>query len=328
MSLNGCVTTQNDSPGDAGQHSLPGQVVLRAVTGLQPNNIQVESFLANFRDRLNEEGKGLVRVDYLGSHDVIPPRKVGSALKSGHFDILHSPVSYYIGMVPEGYGMMGANQPPEVLRRNGGWKILQDVFAKKAGSRLIAWGESATRFQIYLSKKPGLNRDGVPDLSGFKMRVTGTYRPLFELLGATTVNVRSRDIKEYMSRKLIDGFGFPDVMIGTLGLHDPVRYRVVPGFYRTNFAVTMNLNRWQALPKETRDLIEKIAIEYERTSVVYVGKQRIRDDEILRESGVKDIVLSGESEKKFLSMAHEALWQELRKRSASSDRLRARLYVP
>jgi hypothetical protein len=46
-----------------------GEVTLRAVTGLNPNNIQVRSFFANFMDKLNSAGEGLVRVQYLGSHN-------------------------------------------------------------------------------------------------------------------------------------------------------------------------------------------------------------------------------------------------------------------
>lgn len=326
--LSGCAQSHKDGVPESRPVTQNGVITLSAVTGLQLPNIQVKSFLANFRDKLNENGKGRVLVNYLGGQDVVPPRKVGEALKRGQFDLLHSPVSYYIGMVPEGYGMMAVNQPPDVLRRNGGWEILQEVFAKKAGARLIAWGESATQFQIYLSEKPKIDRDGLPDFSGIRMRATGTYRPLLGALGATTINIRSQDIMTAMRRNLIKGFGFPDVMIGELGLHETIRCRLVPAFYRTNIVVTMNLKRWNSLTKKTQEFIDRMAVQYERDSIAYVDEQRKKDDAILRSAGVTDIVLSEKGARKFLAIAHDALWRVLAKRSSYATRLRAKLYIP
>jgi TRAP-type C4-dicarboxylate transport system substrate-binding protein len=126
----------------------------------------------------------------------------------------------------------------------------------------------------------------------------------------------------------IQGFGFPDVMAGTLGIHKYVKYRVIPGFYRTNIVVTMNLSRWKTLSKKTQNLINKIAIEYESASIDYVENQRLKDDQILRDAGVVDLKLSDKASRKFLTVAHDALWRELERRSSYADRLRAKLYVP
>lgn len=326
--LVGCAPASNDNPASTRQQISQGEVTLNAVTGLQPSNILVKSFLGNFRDKLNEKGTGLVRINYLGSQDIIPPRKVGAALKAGQIDLLHSPVSYYIGMVPEGYGMMAANQSPVVLRRNGGWEILQEVFANKAGARLIAWGEANTRFQIFLSTRPKLDLDGIPILSGMRMRATGTYRPFFKILGATTINIRSSDIVRAMRQGVIEGFGFPEIMMGPSNLYDGVKYRVVPGFYRNNTVVTMNLEKWRALPRRTRELIERTAINYEQDSADYIETQRLKDEMKIRAAGIEDIALTGKAAQKFLSIAHEALWEQLQTRSSYADRLRSRLYTP
>lgn len=303
-------------------------IEIKAVSGLQQTNTITKSFLINFMKVLNERGKGVVNVKYLGGHSVVPPRKAARALKRGQFDMLDSPVSYYIGMVPEGYALLASNMKPAEIRANGGWDILQEVFAKKAGSRLIAWGEYATQYNMYLMNKPKFDKDGVPDLTGIKMRATGTYRPLFKALGASTINMKSSEIYTGIQRGVVQGFGWPNVAIVPLGLHKIVKYRISPAFYQTNTVVTMNLGFWNKLPAKAKTLINSVAAEYEKTAVVYMETQRVAEEKILLGAGVKDIKLTGSAAAKYLSIAHSEIWKQLKDRSEYSERLRAKLYRP
>ena len=52
---------------------------------------------------------------------------------------------------------------------------------KKAGI-CFAWGESMTSYNTYANMIAKDEADGVPDLTGVKMRATGTYCPLFRAL--------------------------------------------------------------------------------------------------------------------------------------------------
>ena len=87
-----------------------------------------------------------------------------------------------------------------------------------------------------LAKKPKIGKDGVPNLTGMKMRATGTYRPLFRALGATTVNIKSSEIFTAMQRKTVDGYGMTDSALIAIGLQSVTNYRVWPNFYVTNQA--------------------------------------------------------------------------------------------
>jgi TRAP-type C4-dicarboxylate transport system substrate-binding protein len=301
---------------------------IKAVSGLQQTNTITKSFLVNFMKVLNERGKGVVNVKYLGGHSVVPPRKAAKALKRGQFDMLDSPVSYYIGMVPEGYALLASNMKPSAIRANGGWDILQEVFAKKAGSRLIAWGEYATQYNMYLMNKPKFDKDGVPDLTGIKMRATGTYRPLFKALGASTINMKSSEIYTGIQRGVVQGFGWPNVAIVPLGLHKIVKYRISPAFYQTNTVVTMNLDFYNKLSGKAKNLINSVAADYEKSAVVYMEAQRAAEEKILLGAGVKDIKLTGSAAAKYLSIAHSEIWKQLKDRSEYSARLRAKLYQP
>lgn len=299
---------------------------LNAVTALQQTNTIARSFLITFVDTLNKKS-GPITINNVGGQEVVPPRKAANALKRGQFDVLCAPTAYYIGTVPEGYAMLAANQGPAAVRKSGAWKILQEIYLKKAGAHLLAWGESMTSYNMYLSIKPKM-KDGIPDLTGVKMRATGTYRPLFRALGASTINIKSSEIFTALQRGTVQGFGFPDVAIVPLGLHKVVKYRVTPNFYQTNQVVTVNPVSWKSLSQKQRDFLNKEALAYETASVHWVDKERQKEEVIMQKAGVKDITLKGASAAKYLDIAHGEIWKELKKRSDYHDQLRPLMYVP
>ena len=299
---------------------------LNAVTALQTNNAMSQSFLTTFVAPLNKKAAGKLSINYVGGQEVVPPRKAANALKRGQFDMLHAPTAYYIGTVPEGYAMLGSNHGPKAIRKNGGWKLLQKIYREKAGAHLLAWGESMTSYHMYLAKMPKM-KNGLPDLTGMKMRATGTYRPLFRALGATTVNIKSSEVINAIQRGTVDGFGFTD-QPASVGMQEVIKYRVVPNFYQTNTVVTVNLDAWKSMSAAQKKMLEDVGVEYETASVMWTESVRKADEAKLKAAGAKDIVLSEEASKRYLEIAHGEIWKELAKRSDYADQLRPLMYVP
>lgn len=300
---------------------------MRAVTSLQQTNTLTKSFLQTMVGPHNKAAGGTLKIVYIGGQEIVPPRKAANALKRGQFDMLHSPTAYYIGTVPEGYAILAANQGPTALRKNGAWKILEEIYMKKAGSHLLAWGESMTSYHMYLAKKPPM-KDGIPNLTGMKMRATGTYRPLFRALGASTINIKGSEVFTAMQRGTVDGFGFTDVSVVPNGFHKVTKFRVMPNFYQTNTVVTVNAAVWKGLSGAEKAALNKSALEYETTSVHLVEKWRHEEETELKKAGVQDIVLEGDAAARYLDIAHQEIWKELKKRSEYHDALKPLMYVP
>ena len=293
----------------------------------QGNQIQI-SFRENFMKPANERFKGKIEIKFLGGQEIVPPRKAVTALRRGQFSVLHSPTAYYIGTVPEGYALQAANQGPTALRANGGWEILQEAYLKKAGAHLLAWGENMTSYNTFLMKMPKFDKDGVPDLTGLKMRATGTYRPLFRALGATTINIKSSEIFTAVQRGTVDGFGWIDVALVPLGLHKVAKFRIQPGYYQSNTVVTIHADTWNKLAREKKDMLTDLAKTYETTSVHWMEKERSAEDKVVMAAGVKDLVLQGKAAARYLDIAHGEIWKELKERSEYHDRLRPLMYIP
>ena len=308
--------------------SFAAERTLTAVTGLQQTNVLARSFLEKYVKVLNSVGDGVLKIKYVGGQEVVPPTKAAAAIKRGQFDMLSSPTAYYIGTVPEGYALQASNQGPRVLRTNGGWELLQKIYAEKAGAHLLSWGANLTSYNMYLWKEPKLSADGLPDLNGYKMRATGTYRPLFRALGATTINIKTSEVITAVQRGTVDGFGFTDVSVPAVGYLSVIKYRVQPNFYQSNTVETINLDTWKSLTQAQKDLMTRTAIEFETTSDQYIEAVRLEEEKEIKKAGIKDIVLKPAAAAKYLEIAYGEIWKELDKRSKYAAQLKPLLYPP
>ena len=306
--------------------SASAETTLKAITSLPTTLELAQSFLHNFRDAVNAANKGVVNIEYLGGPEVVPPRKAGDALRRGQFDMLHSPTAYYIGLVPEGYALTLATKTPVELRANGGWEILQKIWKEKANAKLLAWGESGTQYNTYLGQEPKFKANGNVSLAGFKMRVTGTYRPLFTALGATGVGIKATEVYTALQRGVVQGFGWPDVGVVKLGLTKLVKYRISPPFYRSNNTVTVNLDVWNKLPSNVQKALEAAAPTYEKKAIDYMEGYRKKDEDALIAAGMKTIDLKDGPKKNYIDSANISVWNRLKKQSKYADVLHEKCF--
>lgn len=303
------------------------EAVLRTQTALPRNHDLSKSFLKNFVDRVNEVGKGVVRIDYKGGPEVTPVKQAASALKRGVFDILHSPAAYHVGIVPEGLALMSTNLTPPEFRANGAFDMLAPHWEKKLNAKILAVGETGAQFYLYTVNKPAL-KDGVVDFTGVKMRSTGAYRPLLTKLHATLVQISAGEVYTGLQRGVVEGFGWPSVGLQSQGLAKVVNYRIDPPFYHLANLVLINEDKWKSLSDEAKDVLTKVAAEYEKTSVDYMKKAGEADAAAVAKEGVQIFHMSPEGSKKYLSIAYDAMWGRAKSKLSKEeyDALRAKLY--
>jgi len=312
----------------AAQPALAAEVEIRAQTALPKHHDLAKSFLEGFVKKLNAEGKGVVRVKYIGGPEVTPAKKAAAALKRGVFDMLHSPAAYHVGIVPQGSSMMVTTKTPMELRKNGGFALLAPHWKEKLNAKILAWAESGAQFHLYTVNKPKLKADGSIDLTGVKMRTTGAYRPLLTALGATTVAISAGETFTGLQRGVVEGFGWPTVGLDAMGLAKAVKYRIDPPFYHLANLVLINQDKWNSLPKKAQDILTRVGLAYEKESIDYIKAAGDRDAAAVRKSGVEVFELKGAQAQKYLDTAYEAMWGRVGKKLGDKETaaLRAKLY--
>jgi len=305
------------------------EAVLKCQTALPKTHDLSKSFIKSFVDKINVAGKGIIQVDYLGGPEINPPDKAASAVQRGTIDLLHTPAAYHAGIVPQGATMMATNLSIAEYRSNGAFAALEPNWEKKLNAKILAIGETSAQFYLYLTKKPSLRPDGVIDITGWKIRTTGAYRPLVQALGATPVQITNAgEVYTALERGVVDGFGWPTVGLASQKLAKLVKYRVDPPFYHLANVLLINLDKWKSLPKPAQDILVKVAAEYEKASLDNMNQGAEADDAAIKKAGVEVFTMPPAGAKKYLQIAYEAMWTRATSRLDKNEAamLRGKMY--
>lgn len=303
------------------------EVVLKAVTAFPKTLAFSESFLG-LVELINERGQGKVRIDYLGGPEVLPPQSQVDAVRRGVVDMQYGPATYYLGKMPEADAWVGSTVTAMAARENGGFAIMEEVFEKKLGVRLLAHLDSGVQFYLYLLNEPARKADGSLDLDGLKIRSQPIYKSFFESLGLVPVSIPVPDVYTGLERNTIDGAGWPLIAIQDLSWDKFLAYRVEPGFFQTDLAVIVNPGTWADLPADVRQIISSSAAEYERVSYDRMQALIETTREAVAAGGMQTVELTGDAREAYLDAAYDRAWNRL-KQSGSEyyDALRAKYYT-
>lgn len=284
---------------------------LRAITAF-PSTLAFAQSFQGFVERVNEKGKGVVKIEYIGGPEAIPQNQQIDALRRGVVDMQYGPASFYLGRMPEADAWVGSTVTAQEARRNGGFKLMQQAFREKLGVDLLAHIDTGIAFHIYLINEPKRTADGGVDLKGQQIRSQPIYRAFFEQLGAVPVSVNVPDVYTGLERKTFDGAGWPIIGIRDLNWDRFLRYRIDPGFFQTDLGIAVNPAAWQRLSPEARKIIEDVAVAYEQESYQAFQKQIQETDAAVRANGMTVITLEGEAREKFLDQAYNSVWERMK----------------
>ena len=296
------------------------EVVLKAVTAF-PASLEFAQSFQRFVAKANELGKGIVKIQYMGGPEVVPPPQQAQAVRRGVIDMQYGPGTYYLGDMPEVDAWVGSTVSAMEARKNGGFAVMQEVYKQKLGAYLLAHIDSGVDFHIYLTEEPKRTADGGVDLTGLKLRSQPIYREFFDALGATSVSVPVPEVYTALERGVVDGVGWPMVGIKDLSWDKFLKYRIDPAFFQTDLVVIMNEEKWAGLSDEARAILTKAAAEYEQESYDHYQEVIKETDKIVRADGMQVIDITGKAREEFLEMAFETAWNRLK--ASGSDHYEA-----
>ena len=264
----------------------------------------------NFIADLNERGKGVIQINYIGGAPAIgDPYSVGLKVAKGAYDIANCTDAYYQSALPIADVWKLLEVTPTELRANGGWDYITELH-REVNLVPIARMHYGVPFHLYLGPD---NKIDKPDLTGLHLRVAPIYTNFFQAMGATTQQTNSTDIFPLMENGTIVGYGWPITGMRP-GWETVTKYRVDPGFYEVDFQLLVNAKMWDGLPEEARELVQKIALEHEAKA----GEQDMADiaaaqKKQVEEFGFDIIRFEGEDAEKWLAGARDAGWAGIAK---------------
>jgi len=278
------------------------EITLKAVTAFGKDTFFAKRFNA-FVEKVNAEGKGVMKIQVVGGPESMPPFEVGNALRAGVVDFANSTGVFHANLVPEALAMTLAEKPMAELRANGGHALLDKIHREKANMVWLARVSDGLEYHIYTSKKPTGS-----DFSGYKLRSVPVYRAFFQAIGAAPLQVPPGEVYTALERGVVDGYGWPSMGIFDLGWQEKTKYRVDPGFYNVEVSFFMNQNTWKKLEASQRAFLEK--------QIAWVEAQTAEDlkaaeDEKARQAkaGIETFELPASEVNLFRAKAYEAGWK-------------------
>ncbi len=277
------------------------EVTLKAVNAFNEGTYFARNF-ERFVKKVNDEGKGVLQINYLGGPKAIPTMEQGAALRNNVVDLANTTTSFLASVSPESLALNYATVPWATLRANGTLAELNKMMVEK-GLYYYARTGVGVPYHIYLNKK--IDK---ADLSGLKIRIAPIYREFFSKLGASVMQIPPGEVYTALDRGVVDGYGWPLLGIFDLGWHEKTKYRVDPGFYNIELGVVFSAKAWNALGAPQREFLNKQVAWLEGLNADMAGKDVAADLKRQAEAKIEVIKLGDAEAKKLLAISQETGW--------------------
>ena len=287
------------------------EVTLRAVSAFAEGTEFSKNF-ERFVEKVNADGKGLIKINYIGGPRAVPPFEVGNAVRTRVVDMANVTGAFYTNLMPEADGFKLNGKPMSEQRKNGTWEYMNQLHSQKLNSQYLARQFHNVPFHIYLNKKI----DKI-DFTGLKIRVTPVYRDVVEALGGAPITTAPGEVYTALERGVVDGYGWPITGIFDLGWEKVTKYRMEPPFYSVEVNVLVNLDAWKSLSDAQRKLLNDAALWLEGLDS---EKEAVIKAERERQAAPKSSAWmpAAAASQAFLARAYDVAWQSVIKRAPES----------
>jgi TRAP-type C4-dicarboxylate transport system substrate-binding protein len=277
------------------------EVTLRLVSAFPENQFYVKRTLDWIAD-FNKDGKGVVQINFIGGPKAIPTFEVGKAVQTGVVDLGFSTGAFYTNVMPEADILKLSETSAAEQRKNGGFDLINRIWAEKGNMRYLAKVVEFTPFHLYLNKKIDN-----PDLTGLKIRITPVYREFFQSMNAQVMTTAPGEVYTALERGVIDGYGWPIHALFDLNWQEKTKYRVDPGFYNAEVGLIMNLDKYKSLTAAQRDYLERKAQAYEAQNDFWKSYNQ-SEAKRQAEAGIQVITFNAATNQAYVEKAKEIGW--------------------
>jgi TRAP-type C4-dicarboxylate transport system substrate-binding protein len=151
---------------------------------------------------------------------------------------------------------------------------------------------------LHTARKPVNTLD---DVKGLKIRSTGTSQLIVRALGAAPVAMSQGETYDALKKNIVDGTLVPIEALEGFKQAEVLKYTTLTysSSYSQGFFVVMNLDKWNALPKDLQKIITDVSQAYECVTAKAWGDSDESGREFAKKLGQQFITLSDEESAKF-----------------------------
>jgi len=280
--------------------------------------IYSRSFL-EYVKKANAAAGGEFTIQVRGGPEAIGMMEQPGAVRSGVVDMVYTPCAFYAAVVPECDAVSASSIDGPTARKNGGTQLLNQIHQKRAGVVMLGWVDSGIRFSLWSTKEPKFDAAGQIDIKGFKVRGNPIYNAfLTNYLGAQVINLNSSELYTALERGTVDITAWTQIGLMDLNWDRYIKYRILPDFFSTDLVILVNQKKWESLSPKTRQILQRVAIEHETSSLRDLQALWKKEQAELAKRGIKTVSQSAGASKKFVAGARAASLQRMKERMEKS----------
>ncbi len=250
---------------------------------------------------VEKKTNGAVKINMFPGGTLTPPDQCYDGVVKGISDVGMSVVSYTMGRFPFSEVIdlpLGYTSGIQATRLSNAYyeKFKPKEFDNTKIMYLHAYGPGI----VHTAKKPVKTME---DLKGVKIRCSGTSAKVVGALGATPVAMPQTEVYDALQKGVVDGVVCPIEALKGFKLTEVTKYTTqnYGSSYTLAFFVAMNKKKWDSLPKDIQETIQKINKEWsDKTGHLW--------DQIDKEG--KEYALPKGHEFVSLSKEEDARWAE------------------
>jgi TRAP-type C4-dicarboxylate transport system substrate-binding protein len=297
-------------PEDGVENGENGGIRLTLVSGW-PGTSTINDLLEVYVERVNEEGKGKVFIDYLGGPEVTPITEAVALVRNRVYDMAYSTPGYYAGLCPESVMLYYVPLDPVLLREIGVTAMADEFHREKIGVTLAGFLGRGEEFAI-IAKEP-INS---ADFSGILMHTLPIFHVGIAYLGAATTTLDVSEFYVALQTGVVDAVPcpFPTIPYEYM-LYDVADYILFPQIPITATAqLLVNAERWDGLPEDVRNLLIDKMVETEGEVIEHENAIISDYTAKLLDEGMEIIELPSAEAEKFVYAFTDYTWGEFAKK--------------
>jgi len=289
---------------------------LSAVHAFPTTWVYSKSFLEYVR-KVNAAGKGIVEIKVRGGPEAIGQFEQPNAVRDGVVDMVYTPCAFYAGSVPECDAVSSSTLDGPTARKSGALAALNEAHIRRMGVTYLGWMDSGIRFHMWFKSQPKIDANGNLDIAGVKLRGNPIYNAFFtNYLKAQIINLPSTEAYTALERGTVDATGWTEIGLMDANWDKFLKFRLDPPFFTTDLGVIINVRKWNSLSDKSKEILQKVMIEHEVSSMKDLRELRNREFAELEKRGVKGVSLGATAAAKFADEARNASYERMRERLA------------
>ncbi|MGM0652870.1 MAG: TRAP transporter substrate-binding protein [Bacillota bacterium] len=314
------VTEENGDTGEADESAGDGEVFEFNLAHFFPASHPAETeLIQGWANELNEASDGRIKITSYHSGTLVGAADIYDGVVSGAADIGLSAFFYTRGRFPvlEAFELPGIVYESSYAASKVAWEGIKELEPDEVQD---------TKLMFVLATGPGDIFSTEPirsleDLQGMTIRAAGLSADTLPLLGASPEAMPMGEAYEALQRGLVDGNLAPVEVLKGWNHAEVTDYVTrTPFLYNAVFFVTMNQEKWEALPSDLQETVQEVNEQFFED--VAAGLWDAQNEEALlwaeEEMGMEIIELDEQEQERWIERV-EPIQEEFIERMNQQD---------